>query len=201
MNSSKRIGYLLTTDKDSSRTIFSKKRLEEIGFDVRLVQHIPNADKVLSNKQSMESIYEQIVGGNDEWGYVFEDDINLLEEISLSEIIEYESYSRMFFYLGVCLVGTFGNNNIRKLADKIKERNVMVVSGNVRGLHAIGLSKEGAKELLIDSKVSRLRYMDMILEEYSKKYPALVVRFDLESYIRGHRGVIFQDRKMFPSSI
>ena len=41
----------------------------------------------------------------------------------------------------------------------------------------------------------------MILEEFSKKYPANIVRYDLQSYIYGHRGVIFQDRLRFPSTI
>lgn len=38
-------------------------------------------------------------------------------------------------------------------------------------------------------------------ENFSIQYPANVVRYDLESYISGHRGVFFQDRKRFPSTI
>lgn len=43
--------------------------------------------------------------------------------------------------------------------------------------------------------------MDVILEAFAAIYPANIVRYDLESYISGHRGVIFQDRNRFPSSI
>ncbi len=43
--------------------------------------------------------------------------------------------------------------------------------------------------------------MDVILEKYCNKYPANVVRYDLESYINGHKGILFQDRKMFQSLI
>jgi len=44
-------------------------------------------------------------------------------------------------------------------------------------------------------------YMDMILEKFSEKYPTNVIRYDLESYLHGHRGIFFQDRDRFPSSI
>ena len=75
------------------------------------------------------------------------------------------------------------------------------MSGCVRGLHAVGFSKLGAGLFLEFSKNSNLRYMDMILEQFSCVYPANIVRYDLQSYISGHRGILFQDRKRFPSSI
>ena len=43
--------------------------------------------------------------------------------------------------------------------------------------------------------------MDVILEKFSLIYPTICVRYDLESYIHGHKGIIFQDRKRFPSII
>ena len=58
-----------------------------------------------------------------------------------------------------------------------------------------------ASELLDFSKQSNEPYMDVILSNFSLKYPANIVRYDLESYIPGHRGIIFQDRNKFPSSI
>ena len=84
---------------------------------------------------------------------------------------------------------------------KINNKPVTIVKGNVRGLHAIGLSKHGAMELYNFAKNSSECYMDTCLELFSVKYPANVVRYDLESYIPGHRGVIFQDRKRFPTTI
>lgn len=41
----------------------------------------------------------------------------------------------------------------------------------------------------------------MILEKFSLKYPVNCIRYDLESYIYGHKGIIFQDRNCFPSEI
>ena len=40
-----------------------------------------------------------------------------------------------------------------------------------------------------------------ILEKFTLQYPANCVRYDLESYIKGHKGIIFQDRMRFASEI
>ncbi len=89
--------YVLTCNENSERSQFSKHLLEKIGFEVNLFRAVPNKDKVLSNKISMMQIYNIIAHGQDEWVYVFEDDINILEEVSLDEIIKYESISSHFF--------------------------------------------------------------------------------------------------------
>lgn len=192
-----RNAYLLTCDNNSPRALFSKNVLENIGFNVIVITCIPDNDKVLSNKISMQHIYELIINSGDDYSYVFEDDINVLEPIKLEEIVEYENISEMFFYLGICeLVRISILTNFI-----INNHDVYAKSGMVRGLHAIGLSKEGAKKLLEFSKQSDLLYMDMILEQFSIQYPANCVRYDLESYIPGHKGVIFQDRNLFPSEI
>jgi hypothetical protein len=90
---------------------------------------------------------------------------------------------------------------VKQLDITINNHPVFNVCGHVRGLHAIGVSKKGAESLLEMARSSEHRYMDMIVEELSRKYPALVVRYDLESYIPGHRGVLFQDRNRFASMI
>lgn len=190
--------YLLTCDPASERAQFSKNILEKVGFCVNFVACIPHTDKVISNKISMQHIYGLIANGQDEWAYVFEDDINVLEDITLDEIIEYEKISNTFFYLGVCVY------NIRQILlnqHQINGHKIAVAKGYIRGLHSIALSKRGAKELLLYSKQTKDKYMDVILEKFSIKYPANIVRFDLESYIKGHRGIFYQDRKRFPSSI
>ena len=195
-----RPAYVLTTNKSSERTLFSKDVLEKIGFSVILVQHIPHEDNVMSNKITMQHIYELIVNGDDDYAYVFEDDINVLEPIHIDEIVQYEQISNMFFYLGAC---TYGNNwkQTTKHNAVINNHPVYTMSGFVRGLHAIGFSKTGASTFLDFSKASKERYMDMILEQFSLKYPANIIRYDLESYIRGHRGILFQDRAKFPTTI
>jgi hypothetical protein len=194
--------FVLTCDSASERAQFCKNILEKVGFSVNFVRCIPHTDKVISNKISMQHIYGLIANGTDanEWVYVFEDDINVLEDITLDEIIEYEKISNTFFYLGVCVY------NIREILlnkqHQINGHKIAVAKGFIRGLHSIALSKHGAKELLLFSEqMTADRYMDVILEKFSIKYPANVVRFDLESYIKGHRGIFYQDRNRFPSSI
>jgi len=196
-----RKAYVLTTDFNSPRTIFASNVLKRVGFEVCLVQHVPHENNIISNKLSMQKIYHMIVEGEDEYAYVFENDINIIEEIRLPEIVQYESISSMFFYLGICSYRT----NPIWLTDKIEGHKVATVSIGIRGLHAIGISKKGARELLDfsnNSKYSTYIYMDMILEKFARIYPAPVVRYDLVSpqYI-GHRGVFFQDRGQFQSEI
>ena len=195
---SKRTGYILTLNPESVRAIFSKNILEKIGFDVIFIKPILNNDKVLSNKISMQYIYDLIIESQNDYAYVFEDDINTNEEIQLDEIIEYEKISEMFFYLGVC---EYDREKGKISSIKIKNHDVYTKSGFCRGLHAIGLSKKGAKAFLQFSRETEERYMDVILEKFSKIYPANVCRYDLESYIPNHRGILFQDRKQFPSTI
>jgi len=193
----RRNGYILTLNPDSERALFSKHTLEKIGFDVIFIQAIPNDDKVISNKISMQYIYNLIINSENEYSYVFEDDINIIEEIKIDEIIEYEKISKMFFYLGVCEY----RNNAKNTGIQIRNKPVYSKCGFCRGAHAIGLSKKGSIELLKFSKESNERYMDIILENFSKLYPAIVCRYDLESYILGHRGILFQDRRRFPTTI
>jgi len=195
-----RTAYLLTTNAQSPRAVFSKKVLENIGFNVIIVDAILNTDKVLSNKISMMHIYNMIHESHDEWAYVFEDDINVVEPIHIDEIIEYEKISQMFFYLGCCMM----NNGVtlQNTGCTINNKFVIKICGGVRGLHGIGISRHGVYKLLDFINTNPNRYMDCILEDFSRKYPANIVRYDLVSpQINGHRGVLFQDRQQFPSSI
>ena len=190
-----RTAYLLTVSPQSERAQFSKSILEDVGFQVIFVRPFLHPDKVLSNKISMQLIYREIALRG-EYAYVFEDDINLLEEIHLDEILEYEANSPMFFYLGVCEA----THTAEKTDLSIQGHDVYQKRGSCRGLHAIGISPVGAASLLRFSHLPE-RYMDVILEQFSLLYPANVCRYDLESYIAGHRGIFFQDRKKFPSTI
>jgi hypothetical protein len=193
-----RLAFLLTLNEDSERAIFSKSVLETIGFNVRFIGCIPNEDKILSNRLSMQNIYNLIKDLDEPYCYIFEDDINTIEPIKLDEIVQYEKISPMFFYLGIC-EHPDQKNMIRN--EQINNHTVFYRSGNFHGLHAIGISKKGASELLEFSKYSTEKVMDMVLSAFSLKYPANIVRYDLESYIPGHRGIIFQDRNKFPSTI
>ena len=200
-----RNAYLLTCNENSERTKFSIDVLEKVGFNVIIIKCLFNENKILSNKESMISIYNIIANRKDDWSYVFEDDINILEDIKIEEIIKYEKISDMFFYLGLCV---YNNENITLNKEKINNNDVTIVKGNIRGLHAIGISKKGVHELLsflndyndYNTNID-YQYMDVILDKFSEKYPANVVRFDLESNTPGHRGIFFQDRDKFQSTI
>ena len=195
-----RTAYLLTTNAQSPRAVFSKKVLENIGFNVIIVAAILNRDKVLSNKISMMHIYNMIHQSHDEWAYVFEDDINVVEPIHIDKIIEYEKISQMFFYLGCCMMND--GETLQNTGYVVNNKPVIQICGGVRGLHGIGISRHGAYKLLEFATNHKNLYMDCILEDFSKLYPANIVRYDLVSpQIIGHRGVLFQDRQQFPSTI
>jgi hypothetical protein len=174
--------------------------LENIGFNVIVVNAILHSDKVLSNKISMMHIYNMIQNSHEEWAYVFEDDINVVEPIHIHEIIEYEKISQMFFYLGCCMMND--GETLQNTGYTINNKPVIKICGGVRGLHGIKISRYGTTKLLEFINTSTNRYMDCILEDFSRIYPANIVRYDLVSpQIYGHRGVLFQDRHQFPSSI
>jgi hypothetical protein len=198
-----RIGYLLTTNENSDRYIFSKNILEKIGFTVLCVKAIPNENKMLSNKMSMQYIYDKIQNSDDGFYYVFEDDINVLDNVTLDEIIEYEKISKKFFYLGIC---EFGDYLAFKSDIEIYGHDVYYKQGYAYGLHAIGINTNGAKELLEFSRkeeFNEIYLMDVILNKFCALCnPAYVVRYDLEySEATGHKGIFFQDRNKFPPTI
>lgn len=198
-----RFAYVLTLNTESDRARSCEDLLKKIGFIVTFVNVIPHADPVISNKKSMEHIYEMVRDlsqSDQEFSYIFEDDIATHSDIKLSEIVKYERLSDMFFYLGVCIPLDLPPSN-QRTGYSILGYPVLSISGNVRGLHAIALSRRGARHLLDFAKNSTHNYMDMILNDFSLTHPANIVRYDLESYIPGHRGMFFQDRKKYPSSI
>ena len=197
-----RKAYLLTTNENLSRTIFSKKLLEEIGFSVIIFKAIPNKDKVLSNKISMQEIYKKIINSNEKWSYVFEDDINIREKTKLNKIIKYEKISDKIIYLGFL---SFHRGIYHYKTKHVIENDIVYKSkGKTKGLHAIGLSKQGAKELLFYSKKFKInskldRFMDVILEKYTENnHATLVMNHKYDMY---HRGLFYQDRSKFPSII
>ena len=197
----RRVAYLLSTNPDSDRTQFSKNVLERIGFDVTIFLAFRHSNKLLSHKLSMMAIYNTIVLGDEHFVYVFEDDINIIEPVTLNEIIEYEKLCTHFLYLGICKMYPYDNRNTHASPYKINDKPVKIISGHVRGLHAIGLSKNGAKQLAIACLETNEIYIDIILELLLKTYPSHIMRYDLESKCKGHRGIIYQDRDRFPSSI
>jgi len=217
----KRTAYVLTLDFESTRAVFSKGLLEKLGFDVILIKGIKginHEDKFLKQRHSFHDILSLIKDSQSEYSYVFEDDINILEDITLDEIIEYEKISEMFFYLGMCEFVGLGTPP-KNTGLKIRNHDVYSKSGWVRGSHAMGFSRKGAEAVLNFSKelgdtqpnadaLARAHCSplapegvwcwDVIIEKFTETHPANICRYDLESYIPGHKGVFFQDRTVFP---
>lgn len=200
INKIKRNAYLLTTDCNSSRATFSKELLQKIGFNVIIFLAIHHNDPIMSHKLSMIEIYKIIENSSDEWSYIFEDDINILEPITLDEIIEYEKISTdNFFYLGICKY--IDMSSISITSHIINNHQVYQVSGTVRGAHAVAFSKNGIKKFNQFIKHFSIVAYDMLLELYSLSHPANIIRCDLSSTIAGHLGIFFQDREKFKSSL
>ena len=202
-----RNAYLLSTNFESPRTKNAISVLENVGFNVILFKAIPHRDKVASNRISMQGIYQKILNtSKNEWNYIFEDDIEVVEPIKIEEIIEYEKISDKVMYLGLCELRP-GKGTRKKLDIKINNHDVYETSGDTKGLHAIGLSKTGCKLLLEYAEKKPLnhnfyKFMDCILGvEFIRKHPATIVRYLLKGQIPGHRGSFYQDRKKYPTSI
>jgi len=134
------------------------------------------------------------------WIYIFEDDINLSEDISLDEIVKYEAISDRLFLLGLCELWP-NRAGFRRISEPTIRHPVVNCKRGIRGFHAVAFSYSGAAEFVQWSKRSNEKYLDVILQAFCEKYTANVVRYDLQSRIKGHRGVFFQDRERFPSTI
>ena len=192
-----RIAYLLTTNEESERYIFSKNVLEKIGFTVKCFKAFPDTIPLRSHKRSTVAILQEIMM-SEGYFYIFEDDINVLEEITLDEIIEYEKISNKIFYLGICEYESLGF----KTEHNIRGHDVYVKQGYAYGTQAYAVNQIGAIEFLSylnSPELVNYYITDVMLDAYCKfGSKTNIVRYDLESCIPGHKGVVFQDREKFP---
>jgi hypothetical protein len=143
---------------------------------------------------------------NGDYFYFFEDDININEKANatLDEIIEYEKYSPMFFYLGMCESENSNpiNTNPINTNIRINGHDVYSKSGNIRCAHALGFSKKGIDKLIKKANNTSDLYIDRILENITLSYPANIGRYDLQSpQDISHKGLFYQDRDRFKSII
>jgi len=151
------------------------------------------------------------MASNDSYAYVFEDDINVMEPITLDEIVQYEALDTRWFYLGICEYSgsvpekyttcTYGGSSGKYTGHVINNHPVRTVSGWFRGAHAYAVSREGAQEILDFSKSMDHDYFDVHMEAFSVTHPVPVVRYDLDYNNTGHRGIFFQDRGRFSSTV
>jgi len=198
----RRTAHLITVDENSERCIFSSGILDLIGFDVVVHKAFIHPIPYVSLLKTTELIFEEILKSEYEWHYIFEDDINMIEHITLEEIIKYEKISNGFFFLGVCKYGDIGFTT----QYEVNEHPVYKVSGCVRGSHAVAFSKTELKNFMkmyefFTSGPNPILHIDVLYELFTLYHPANVIRMDLQSSIPGHFGIIYQDRERFESLI
>lgn len=200
-----RTAYLLSVDPTSIRTNTVKTTLTNIrGFNVEIVTAIPAKDtseesRRISNRDSILSILQMIAtqDGN-MFFYVFEDDVALVQPVSLHEITLYEIISKEqgIFYLGACL---YNEATLEPTPYDIYDHLVYKIKQNIRGAHAFAVTPRCARQIL---DFYKSHYMDeiasdVILENYVNECTngIHVVRPDLISpFMDTHRGIFYQDR-------
>ena len=200
-----RRAHIMTTNTSTPRYMYSKKTLQKVGFS-KIIPIDPikygNGDelsKVMSNKKTFLYSLEKFIDDRDEWLYIFEDDIDAHNDVSMKDILELEKKSVLFFYLGICFP-------IGKITHTPHSCG--------RCAHAMAFSKKGARELLEFEKTSTKKlqtrniarnepYFDVIIEGWCNENGKFNVlkQNKISPENIGHRGAFFQARKLFPSTI
>lgn len=202
-----RIAYVVSTNTSAHRFQQTTEVLENFGFAVKVVEPdnlgSTREQKTLSNKNAFVSAARLISQGDEPWGYLFEDDIVIHEKSAdnLDTLIAAESRTTLFQYLGICPVDPHAVS--RKMCG--------------RCAHAMGLSREGAMELLgiinrLDFSLGRDNatreeiYFDVIVDGWCQERngflvfgPLLESKYGVPG--AGHVGTFLQDRSKFKSEI
>lgn len=212
-----RESYLITTNENSDRVNAAKTVLSEVGFHINVIKALPRSNdeyhsKMASNRNTMLYIVDEIgkKEGNDFY-YIFEDDVNVLKPVKLDEIIEYENISREceLFYLGCCRYNYTFDNTI-ETEHCIRGNTVYKVTKFIRGTHAFAMTPNTARKMcdffMTNEKIleeSDVIPFDIMLEMYVHECTngVMTMRHELESNVKDHFGLFFQDRNRFPSII
>jgi hypothetical protein len=140
-----RIGYLITVNETSPRTIRSKQILTDAGFAVQLeFAPLGMESGALSNKMAQLAIYNRIIEDKSRpWGYVFEDDIAVVGkshenwtdkvEFSVGQDLTRNGTGVEFLHSDYLYLGICGP----KMYEKDRYCGFCA--------HAYGISREGAK--------------------------------------------------------
>jgi len=206
----KRVAYVVSMNTATPRFLQTKKVLSEFGFEVSAVTPYyfgrTREKQTLSNKIALLTAATLISRGEEPWGYIFEDDIYKHESSrdDLSAVIESEKASNLFQYLGVCTEGEARNKPVRNMCG--------------RCAHAMGISKQGALELLEFANLQEPKlevgqknapgdelYLDVIVQGWCEAQPpGFRVVGPLKNSVKGdvgHYGIFLQDRNSFESEI
>jgi len=190
-----RKAFLITTDISNPRTRSSLEILEKVGFVVVFQPVIPHPNKMVSNRLTHMELFRKIsVDKTEPWGYIFENDIQILNESFRvnPDIIAFESRHKEFMFLGMCM-----------------SKDVLPYSEFYCGncAHAYALTPEGARNLLnfsLNQDSSRdLHPQDTITYAWclkEKGFPVVGMEYRSPQN-EGHFGLFYQDRHHFPSRI
>ena len=197
-----RVAYVITSaDCPPDRLNFVKRLLATIGFDdVHVMERNPLYHPGRAGLAVLyEIIQSMIAGAAPNYVYMFDDSINKGVDLSLAELAEYEEMANGFFYLGIDKINQ--NKGIGYTGKTIYARNVYTVKGNVGSAHAFALSLQGALDILPHFATTRHKTIDLFLCAFCKTNATPVVRYDVQSALKGQRGAIFADLCQFNSEL
>lgn len=179
--------------------------LHNLGFDVEYVEPISwkglreenptlseEESKVLSHRNTVLNLLRH---SPRPWTYVFEDDIAVHNGVNMESIVELESSSDSFFYLGLCLP-----HKSDVLLPPPKSNGERACG---RCAHALAFSREGASSLLsFLSTGGDSAYFDINVETWCAANDGFpVYLWERHGQQDGHRGGFFQDRNIFETGI
>ena len=195
-----RRAYMISTDKNSNRSLWSHKLLSSIGFNVQVI--IPDYNFKLEPAASLVlnvlNIFDICLSSSQDWCYIFEDDIDINKNVTLDELTKWETEASMLFYLGICLDGI---NKKHQIDTKYGPQ----VSTCGHCTHAFVINKIGIHDFINKSFTKPKNYIDKMLLNWckNKQFGFLVpeLKSPSKSKISGHVGYFYQNRQIFESGI
>jgi len=192
-----RKAFLITTDKNNRRTVRSKQILEETGFVVVYQLVIPHPNKKVSNRLTHMELFRKISTDKTEpWGYIFENDIQILNaswKVN-PNIISHESRHKEFMFLGLCTTEDFFPESKPKRYCGFCAHAYALTPKGAGNLLAFSLNENSAWDLLPQDMVT-IRYC---IQE--KGFPLIGSKY-CSPRTGHHIGLFYQDRESFPSTI
>jgi hypothetical protein len=237
INQNQANAFIITNDCNSNRFKSTKDNIERVFpnfFHIYCFKSIPLNDSRIHTSSS--SVYKKFssnllsfifvwtyeipkysqYNNDNEWSFVFEDDVNFIRpsKVSLSNYIEALQklmtnteihFQHGLFYLGIC--GPTFENNSQTLIIKYSNDKILSSKGYGWCAHAMGLTIKRAKYFW--TEISSYRPTpDAAIDAFIRDY---CIRSGNQYYIlgsnlhwppqTGHYGIAFQDRRKFPSQM
>jgi hypothetical protein len=211
-----RTAYLTTADPNSVRARSSAALLQKVGFGVVFVEADAITKTKLGNckEASMKALQMVLDAPGDAWGYIFQDDIALVDDTdpvgAMEQIVKAETVTGLYNFLGVCgPVPWYKLHDGKHYEHRALEKEEKLEKEKSRTcgkcFHAQGLSKRGAAELLKIAAASKMRSIDTVVQGWCVREDVAgfdVVGMELKNPENSrHRGLFYQARTKFESII